>query len=333
MATQPRPATPVPGASPTASARIRLLDLEPDLLQFLTIDDQAKLESATLRVIALPEGRRIDVTDLLERSGAFAAVVQTGMVLRDLQLGTQRGLRLLGPGEVITLREAPTSPMLATSSYRATGETMVVLLGNAFLLAARQAPGLMVGLHVRLSEQLDRLATQLVICQLPRVEERILSMLWLLAESWGRVTPSGTTLQLSLTHELLGAMVGARRPTVTLALGELAERGALVHQDRGWLLLEQPASATPVLPPLDAPRELEYAVSAWADPVPPEPPPEVRLDVLRETIAGLRERHLQTIRRVDDRLRRSALSQQRARELRERIREARWLSRRLPPSS
>jgi CRP-like cAMP-binding protein len=333
MATQPRPAAPGPGESPAASTRLRLLDLDPDLLQFLTSEDRAKLESVTLRVIALPEGRPIDVTDLLERSGAFAAVVQTGMVLRDLQLGAQRGLRLLGPGEVIALREAPTSPMLAISSYRATGETMVVLLGNAFLFAARQAPGLMVGLHTRLSEQLDRLATQLVICQLPRVEERVLAMLWLLAESWGRVTPSGTTLQLSLTHELLGAMVGARRPTVTLALGELAERGALVHQDRGWLLLERPAAESPALPPLDAPHELDYEVSAWANPAAPEVPAEIRLDVMRETINALRDQHQRTIRRVDDRLREAAISQRRARALRESIRARRWPSRRLPPSS
>ena len=74
----------------------------------------------------------------------------------------------------------------------------------------------------------QRLAVQLAICQLPRVQDRVLAMLWLLAESWERVTSSGTTLSLSLTHQ---ALVGARRPTVTLALGELAERGAVVQQD------------------------------------------------------------------------------------------------------
>jgi hypothetical protein len=47
-------------------------------------------------------------------------------------------------------------------------------------------------------------------------------------------------LPLALTHETLGGLVGARRPTVTLALRELTERGALVHQSPGWLLLEAP---------------------------------------------------------------------------------------------
>jgi CRP-like cAMP-binding protein len=254
------------------------------------------------------------------------------MVLHDLQLGSQPGLRLLGPGEVVSLREAPGSPMLATSSHRATPDTTVVLLRNDFLLAARLAPGLMVGVQSRLAEQIERLATQLVICQLPRVEERLLAMLWLLAESWGRVTPSGTTLPLSLTHELLGAMIGARRPTVTLALGELAERGAVVHQDRGWLLLERPEPASNRLTMLDPPRQLDNGNNVWVYPSAPADGAEDRLGVLRDTVRGLRDAHVRNIRLVDDRLRQSALSQQRSRELRDSIR-GRRLSRRLPPSS
>ena len=52
--------------------------------------------------------------------------------------------------------------------------------------------------------------------------------MWLLAESWGRVTQAGIRLPLGLTHDVLGALVGARRPTVTLALRELTERGAIL---------------------------------------------------------------------------------------------------------
>jgi CRP/FNR family cyclic AMP-dependent transcriptional regulator len=312
---------------------MRLLDLEPDLLQFVSGEDRTPLEPVRLAVIPMPEGQPLGLTDFLESRGAIGAVVQTGMLLHDLQLGTQPGVRVLGPGEVLSLREAPASPLLAASTYRATSDTTLVLLRDDFLLAARRAPGLMIGVQARLAEQIERLATQLVICQVPRVEDRLLAMLWLLAESWGRVTPSGTTLPLSLTHELLGAMIGARRPTVTLALGELAERGALVHQDRGWLLLERPELASGPLTPLDAPRQLRYTGSSWGEPAPAENGADVRLDALRETIRGLRDQHLRNVRRIDDRLRRSALSQQRARELRESIRRRRGLSRRLPPSS
>jgi CRP/FNR family transcriptional regulator, cyclic AMP receptor protein len=312
---------------------MRLLDLEPDLLRFVSREDRTPLEPVRLAVIPMPEGHPLALTEFLESRGAIAAVVQTGMVLHDLQLGAQPGVRVLGPGEVLSLREASASPLLAASTYRATSDTTLVLLRDDFMLAARRAPGLMIGVQARLAEQIERLATQLVICQMPRVEDRLLAMLWLLAESWGRVTPSGTTLPLSLTHELLGAMIGARRPTVTLALGELSERGALVHQDRGWLLLERPEPTTDPPTMLDAPRQLSYAGASWGEPAPAENGAELRLESLRETIRGLRDQHVRNIRRSDDRLRQSALSQQRARELRESIRSRRRLSRRLPPSS
>jgi CRP/FNR family transcriptional regulator, cyclic AMP receptor protein len=323
-------------ATETRSAsynRVRLLDIEPDLLQFLSSDDRDRLEAVTLAAAPLPDGRPFAMTDFLDERRAFGAIVHSGMVLHDLQLGAQPGLRLLGPGEIVSLREAPASAMLATSSHRAIPDTAVILLRSDFLLAARQAPGLVVGLQSRMAEQVERLATQLVICQLPRVEERLLAMMWLLAESWGRVTPSGTTLPLALTHELLGAMIGARRPTVTLALGELAERGALVHQDRGWLLLERPEPARRPSAMIDPPRQLDYATSGWEEPAPRSADAGLRLDVLRETIRGLREQHARNIRRVDDRLRQSALSQQRSRELRDRIRRHDAVTRRRPPSS
>jgi CRP/FNR family cyclic AMP-dependent transcriptional regulator len=42
---------------------------------------------------------------------------------------------------------------------------------------------------------------------------------------------------LALSHRLLGQLVGARRPTVSGGLSELAARGALVRRpDGSWLL-------------------------------------------------------------------------------------------------
>jgi hypothetical protein len=79
-----------------------------------------------------------------------------------------------------------------------------------------------------------------MICQLPRVDERLLALMWLLAESWGQVTPAGTLLPIALTHAALGGLIGARRPTVTLALGNLTAAGVIRRQPRGWLLLGSP---------------------------------------------------------------------------------------------
>ena len=46
-------------------------------------------------------------------------------------------------------------------------------------------------------------------------------------------------LPLKLTHELLGQLVGAKRPTVSLAIKELERRGTVHRRTDGAWLLEQ----------------------------------------------------------------------------------------------
>jgi CRP/FNR family cyclic AMP-dependent transcriptional regulator len=58
------------------------------------------------------------------------------------------------------------------------------------------------------------------------------------------VSGDGVIVPLALTHRILGQLVGARRPTVSTALSELAERGELVRRaDGSWLLRGEPPDA------------------------------------------------------------------------------------------
>ena len=69
------------------------------------------------------------------------------------------------------------------------------------------------------------------------VDDRLLLTLWHLAERWGRVTPTGIVVPLPLGHQRLADLVGAHRPSVTTALGELARAGSISRRDDGnWLL-------------------------------------------------------------------------------------------------
>ena len=82
-----------------------------------------------------------------------------------------------------------------------------------------------------------RLSTHRAIAQLPRVDLRLLAFFAHLAERWGRVAPTGVVIPLHLTHETLGRLIGARRPTVSLALKDLAGDGLLQRREDGaWLL-------------------------------------------------------------------------------------------------
>ena len=58
-----------------------------------------------------------------------------------------------------------------------------------------------------------------------------------------KVTPAGVHVELGLTHEQLGRLVGARRPSVTTALGALRAAGLLDRTGDGYVLLGDVAEA------------------------------------------------------------------------------------------
>jgi hypothetical protein len=81
-----------------------------------------------------------------------------------------------------------------------------------------------------------------------RVEDRILLILWHLADRWGRVSTQGVIVPLPLTHRLLARIDGAHRPSVTGAISRLTERGAIRRRaDGSWLLCGEPPASLEAL--------------------------------------------------------------------------------------
>ncbi len=66
-----------------------------------------------------------------------------------------------------------------------------------------------------------------------RVDDRLLLTLWHLAERWGRVRSDGIALPLPLSHQRLADLIGAHRPSVTTAIGDLSRAGALSRSETG----------------------------------------------------------------------------------------------------
>jgi CRP-like cAMP-binding protein len=75
------------------------------------------------------------------------------------------------------------------------------------------------------------LAFHLAVAHLRRVEARVHVALWHFADLWGHVGPHGVELRLNLTHALIADMVAAERPSVSLALAALRERGLVERDD------------------------------------------------------------------------------------------------------
>jgi CRP-like cAMP-binding protein len=75
-----------------------------------------------------------------------------------------------------------------------------------------------------------RLSLQAAINAVPRIPERVELTLWQLGDRFGHVTAEGIVLRLALTHERLGELVAAQRPSVTTALRNLEARHRLLRR-------------------------------------------------------------------------------------------------------
>ncbi|WP_448334998.1 Crp/Fnr family transcriptional regulator [Bellilinea sp.] len=81
----------------------------------------------------------------------------------------------------------------------------------------------------------------------PYLEDRLLGILKLLAEQFGKPDAQGSLIDLRLTHQLLASAIGANRTTITRLLANLKQRGLLRTAGRGKnerLILTQPATAS-----------------------------------------------------------------------------------------
>jgi CRP/FNR family transcriptional regulator, cyclic AMP receptor protein len=119
----------------------------------------------------------------------------------------------------------------------------VALLDRHFSRGAEEVPGLAVSLVERASRTTRWLVAKSVVLSAPLIEERLLLLFALLSDRWGRVTPAGVRIDLPVTHELLAVLCGARRPSVTMALRALSERGLVTRGTDGRWILRRDVSA------------------------------------------------------------------------------------------
>lgn len=324
------------GETESSQPRVRLLDLDPEIGSLLAPEEREAAALLTLPVRAVGRDAR-DFLDHLAETHAFGAILIDGVLAHEVALAGRVALRLLGPGDTVVVPGGPGPLALSGSVWFPTDRLRVALLDAHCVSALGRWPALMVGLYMRIGQQVERLTTQLLISQLPRVEDRLLALMWLMSESWGRVTPVGTRLPLDLTHEALGRMIGARRPTVSLALRDLAEQGALIRQRGGWMLL----TPFPLPDPADASTEATIGLGGGAGPMVLREnwkgspatghlhqPTDVSasLTALHDTVVRLRERHLAEVARFAERLERLSSTRERCEETRLRSRRRRGQS-------
>jgi CRP/FNR family cyclic AMP-dependent transcriptional regulator len=172
------------------------------------------------------------------------------MLVRETTVDDHPSAELLGPGDVLRAWDDDEHEELLprTVEWSALAPTRLAIIDHAFAVRAAQWPEIFAALLDRAARRAERLVVLQAIAHLTRVDDRLLALLWCLAERWGRVVPDGVLVSLRLSHRTLAGMVGARRPSVTTALGQLMARGALDRRADGeWVLRgDAPEAHAPV---------------------------------------------------------------------------------------
>jgi hypothetical protein len=228
----------------TDESRTPLLDLEPDLGRLLAPDRVAEARAAlAVRVALIRRGPWNAPVLATTQPGHLGLILLDGVVAREVLLTDTTSIELMGGGDVLRPWHRDDGASLSRHEIRWTALTDAHLALLDRHVAARLVhfPEVNAVIVERLLDRTHRLALTHAISQVNGVDRRLLALFWHLAERWGRMTPNGIAVPLALSHRELGQLVGARRPTVSTALGELAKRGELIRRaDGSWLLTGEP---------------------------------------------------------------------------------------------
>ncbi|HZO76648.1 MAG TPA: helix-turn-helix domain-containing protein [Solirubrobacteraceae bacterium] len=215
-----------------------LLDLDPDLAGELDVRMRFAARPAATAVTFELEPGQIDLTGALASTpGGPGLLVLAGALVGYARVVDRVVAELLGRGDLVQSGGGDEDEFIGCDvSWRALEPVRFAILDAEFADRVRPWPQITQVLLHRAERRVHSLAVQRGIAAQPRLEVRLLLLLWHLAARWGKVEPGGVRLPLPLTHLLLGRLVGAERPSVTHALKRLAGAGLVSGCDDGWHL-------------------------------------------------------------------------------------------------
>ena len=221
---------------------VRLLDADRDLARRLGSSAGEARAAAVAGAVALPRGRWNPAVAAKRIRGGFGLLVLRGLLMRDLESPEALGAELVAEGDLLGADDGTEERIVGLEPrWEVLEPTRLLVLDAAFAQRIAAFPGLGAALVDRAHERARRTAIALALSHLPRVEDRLHRLLWHLADRRGHVRADGIVLRLPVTQEQLGRLVGARRPTVSLALRSLRERGLVRRGDADeWVLANEP---------------------------------------------------------------------------------------------
>jgi CRP-like cAMP-binding protein len=232
---------------------VHLLEADPELSRGLDPRRTRELaERLLVRTLDVPPGpwnpRRLRPSE----APPVGLLVIGGALVREASVGEHPSAELLGPGDLVRTWEDPADQdllMRPKVTWTALTPVRLAVIDRAAAERAAAVPEVLARLVERAALRAERLAVLQALRSLTRVDDRLVGALWALADRWGRVVPGGVAVDLQVPHRTLAGMIGARRPSVTTGLGQLAARGVLERRPGGgWLLRGEPPHPPGVVP-------------------------------------------------------------------------------------
>lgn len=165
--------------------------------------------------------------------GGLGLLVLEGLLVRRVGRCGRFGAELLGPGDLLRpwQHDGEDATLPFETSFRVMQRLNVALLDLAFAARLGPYPEISAALVGRALQRSRTLAVNIAIAHHPRIDHRLLLLLWHVADRWGRVTPTGIRIPLRLPHTLLADLVAARRPSVTSGLQKLEREGRVTRDE------------------------------------------------------------------------------------------------------
>jgi CRP/FNR family transcriptional regulator, cyclic AMP receptor protein len=233
-----------------AARDVHLLDLAPELADEMTPERAALARRHLLvRMERIAAGTWSPEADVFGARGGLGLLITDGFAVRRVSLGRRAASELLAAGDVLRPWEddGEHAAYPFSASLRVVEPLVIGVLDARVTQRLVHFPEIVSSLMGAVMRRSRRVVGHLVIAQMTSVELRIHVALWHLADRFGRVRPDGIAVPIRLTQEMLGHIVGARRPSVTVGLGRLVEQGLVEPlPGGGWLLKGDPPEASEV---------------------------------------------------------------------------------------
>jgi CRP/FNR family transcriptional regulator, cyclic AMP receptor protein len=228
------------GAAPERPSSYRyLLDLDLDLADEFDLRMRLVARPAVTAVTCEVGAGELDLAGPLAQPAELGVLVLEGVVVVSVRVCDRVAAELVGAGDLLQGAGGEDDDLLGLGcdvGWRALVPTRLALLDGAFAERIRPWPQITRALLHRTARRTRNLQMQRAIASQPRLEVRLTLLLWHLAGRWGKVEPGGIRVPLPLTHQLLGRLIGAERPSVSHALGRLSHAGLVTGRSDAWLL-------------------------------------------------------------------------------------------------